>query len=213
MSDIREELQADYRSAGFGARLGAGRRAALLVVDVVQAYTPPSSALYAGAQDAVTACLELAAAARSAELPVVLTRVVFSADGRDGGMFYRKVPALRAFVEGSPDGAFVDSLHQDGDLVVSKQYASAFFATSLASTLHSLEVDTVVVCGMTTSGCVRATATDALNHGFAPMVAAHACGDRDRAVHLANLFDLDQKSADVIQRSEALSLMSARADG
>jgi nicotinamidase-related amidase len=207
-----DPLRDDYRRAGFGGRLGVGRSPAVLVVDAVRAYLRPDSALYAGVEEPVARCVELAGAGRAAGVPVLLTRVEFEPDGRDGGLFFRKVAALRAFVAGSPDGAFADGLRGAGDIVVTKQYASAFFGTSLASTLTALRVDTLLVCGLTTSGCVRASATDALNHGFVPLVVADAVGDRDPDVHRANLFDLDQKYADVVSMADALTVLKSARD-
>ena len=109
-------------------------------------------------------------AARVAGVPVVFTRVEYQPDGSDGGLFFRKVPALASFVRGNPLGDFLDDPRPvDGDVVVTKQYASAFFGTSLASTLTAMGADTTVICGLSTSGCVRATALDALQHGFTPV--------------------------------------------
>ena len=204
-------LNADYRQAGFGGHLPFGQRPALLVVDVVQAYLDPGSPLYAqGFVDALTVNERLVAAARAAGVPVVFTGVVYGADGRDGGLFFRKVPALRCFVKGSPLGAFPPTLQpRDGEVVVLKQYASAFFGTSLASTLTALGIDTLLITGFSTSGCVRATALDALQHGFAPFVVREACGERDTRPHEANLFDLQAKYAEVISEAEAQALLQA----
>ncbi len=202
----KPDLDADYQGAGFGARLPFGQRPALVVVDVVQAYVQPDSRLYAqGFVDAVPANRELIAATRRAGVPVIFTGVVYDAQGRDGGLFFRKVPALRSFVAGSPLGAFVEGVTPlPGETVVTKQYASAFFGTSLASTLTACRVDTVLITGFSTSGCVRATALDALQHGFAPFVVREACGDRDPRPHEANLFDLQAKYAEVIGLQQAL---------
>ncbi len=206
--DGRAELTADYQQAGFNQALGAGRKAALLVVDVCRAYVEPGSPLFADCQPAIDACATLVETARGAGTPVVWTRVRYQPGGTDGGLFYRKVGALASFDEGNPLGDWVDGLEPQGDeVVVTKQYASAFFGTSLASTLAAYGIDTVIVCGVSTSGCVRASATDALQHGFRPLVVGDACGDRDAGVHDANLFDLDAKYADVIGLTEALSLM------
>jgi maleamate amidohydrolase len=204
------DLDSDYQAAGFGGHLPFGQRPALLVVDAVQAYLLPSSPLYAPGFVAALAAIErLVAAARAGGVPVVFTGVVYGAGGRDGGLFYRKVPALRSFLQGSPLGAIAPSLQPRADeVVVLKQYASAFFGTSLASTLASLHVDTVLVCGFSTSGCVRATALDALQHGYAPFVVREACGERDARPQEANLFDLQAKYAEVVNEAEALVLMS-----
>jgi maleamate amidohydrolase len=205
------DLEADYRRAGFGGRLAFGRRPALLLIDVVSAYLDPASPLFAGTPGVLESARRLAAAARAAGAPVVLTNVVYQQGGADGGFFYQKVPALRCFDAGSPLGAFPDGLMADGDLVVTKQYASAFFGTSLASTLRALGVDTVLMGGFSTSGCVRATALDALQNGFRPFVARDACGDRDPRPHEANLFDLQAKYAEVVSEAEAIALIAQAA--
>lgn len=199
------DLIADYANAGFGGVIAFGQRPALIVVDVVQAYLVPESPLYAqGFVEALQPNIRLVATARAQGVPVIFTGVVYSADGRDGGVFFRKVPALRCFVKGSPLGAFPEALTpQEGDTVVMKQYASAFFGSSLASTLTAMKVDTVLVTGFSTSGCVRATALDAMQHGFNVFVVREACGDRDAAPHESNLFDLQAKYAEVIAESRA----------
>ncbi|MCF2531493.1 isochorismatase family protein [Yinghuangia soli] len=199
------DLRADYLASGFAARLGPGNSPAVLVVDIVRAYLDDGSILRAPVDDAVRAAAELVSAARDADVPVVFTTVRLTPGGADGGLFRRKVPALALFEGDGPLGAFaVDPAPRDGDVVVVKQYASAFFGTSLASTLRTWGIDTLYICGLTTSGCVRASATDALQHGFRPMVVADACGDRDPRLQEANLLDLDAKYADVVSLAEAL---------
>ena len=201
-----DPLTADYQRAGFGATLPFGSCPALLVVDAVQAYTLPHSPLFAsGFVDALAPNRRLVAAARAAGVPVLFTRVVYDAEGRDGGLFFRKVPALRSFVAGSPLGAFCEGLEPlPNETVITKQYASAFFGTSLASTLSACRIDTLLITGFSTSGCVRASALDALQHGFAPFVVREACGERDARPQEANLFDLQAKYAEVIDEARAL---------
>jgi maleamate amidohydrolase len=205
-SSASVDLDADYQRAGFGATLPFGRRPAVVVVDVVQAYVVADSSLYAqGFVDALAPNRRIVAAARAAAVPVIFTRVCYDAAGRDGGLFFRKVPALRAFVPGSALGAFVPGLEPLADeTVVTKQYASAFFGTSLASTLHAAGIDTVVITGFSTSGCVRATALDALQSGFAPYVVREACGERDARPQESNLFDLQAKYAEVVSEAQAI---------
>ena len=145
-------------------------------------------------------------AAREAGVPVLHTRVEFQPGGADGGIFFRKVAALECFVRGNPLAAFGEGLEPaEGEVVVTKQYASAFFGTSLAPTLTAMGIDTLMIAGVSTSGCVRATAVDACQNGFIPIVIRDACGDRDPSVHDANLFDLDAKYADVVSEQEALN--------
>ena len=195
--------------AGFSGRVGWGARPAVLVVDLVRAYTEPDGPFALDAASAVAACTDLVGAARSAGVPVVWTDVRYAAGLADGGLFAQKVPALACFADGAPGGWGRLALDPaPGEVVVSKQYASAFFGTSLASTLHGLGVDTLVIAGVSTSGCIRATAMDALNSGFRPQVVRDACADRTPALHENNLADLDAKYADVVGLAEALERLS-----
>lgn len=194
----------------FRGLLGWGRTPALLLIDMMQAYFTPGSPFDLGSQDAVDGCRALLDAARGAGVPVVHTRVAYRPGLVDGGLFVRKVPALGALVDGAEPGRFVPDLEPAGDeVVVVKQYASAFFGTSLAATLTAAGVDTVVIGGVSTSGCVRASATDAMQHGFRPIVVRDACGDRTDAVHEANLYDLHAKYADVVDLATAVANLTA----
>lgn len=203
MTDIG--LAEDYQQAGFGGRQNLGERPALLIVDFAMAYLQESSPLYAGVEDTLASCERVLAAARAAEIPVIFTRVEFQPGGADGGVFYRKVAALKCFDRGSPLAELAPSLEvKPEDVVVTKQYPSAFFGTSLASTLTSLGIDTVIVTGLSTSGCVRATALDACSHGYVTVVVRQAVGDRSDSVHEANLFDLNAKYADVLDEERVI---------
>jgi maleamate amidohydrolase len=193
----------------YEGRLQPGTRPALLIVDVVVAYLTEGSPLFmetaAAAKDSNR---RLADAARAAGVPVIFTNVQYRADGSDGGVFYRKAPVLAAFVEGSPLGAFPDDLiPHDGERVFTKQYPSAFFGTGLAEVLHADGIDTLIITGYSTSGCVRASALDAMQYGFVPLVVRDACADRHEAPHEANLFDLQAKYAEVISEAEALAVL------
>ena len=138
------------------------------------------------------------------------TNVVYRADGSDGGVFFRKAPVLQAFVAGNPMGDWAPGLAPGADeIVISKQYPSAFFGTSLASTLHTMNVDTLIITGVTTSGCIRATCVDAMSHGFVPIVVADACGDRHEAPHEANLFDMNAKYGDVVDEASVVDYLEA----
>ena len=209
---MSETLEQNYARGGFGNRLVAGRRPALLIVDFVAAYLDPVSPLYAAVETTRDAAVSLLQAARRAELPIVHTFVEYEPGGRNGGIFFRKVPALRCFERGAhPEwGAFAAGLAPiAGESVIGKQYASAFFATPLASLLTAQGVDTVLIAGVSTSGCIRASAVDCCQHGFIPLVVRDAVGDRAPEPHEANLFDLQAKYAEVVSLAEAATYIAA----
>jgi len=207
----RTDLTANYAGA-FDGHLRFGRRPALIVVDMVDAYLVPGSPLYGAIEAAFEAAIRLTAAMRAAGHPVLFSNVEYAPGGADGGVFFRKVPALKCFERGNPLGAFPARLAPEpGDLVITKRYASAFFGTHLAATLTALAIDTLVICGTSTSGCVRATALDACQHGFIPFVVRDACGDRHPGPHEASLFDLQAKYAEVVNEVEVLALLEQRA--
>lgn len=152
----------------------------------------------------------MVAVARELGIPVIFTGVRYGANGRDGGLLFRKVTALQSFLPGSSLGDFPPSLQPREDkVVVIKPYASAFFGSSLAATLTARGIDTLLIAGFSTSGCVRATTFDALQSGFVPYVVREACGDRDARPHEANLFDLQAKYAEVVGEIEAIALLRA----
>ena len=201
---MNESLQENYARGGFGKSMPLGRRPALLVIDFVQAYLQPGSPLYGGApiEQARVGCVALLQVCRKAGIPILHTNVAFQKGGRDGGVFFRKVPALSCFEAGEhPELArFADGLEPvAGETVITKQYASAFFGTTLASTLTALGVDTLLIAGVSTSGCIRATGVDCCQHGFVPVIVREAVGDRAAGPHEANLFDLQAKYAEVLE--------------
>lgn len=205
------DLEQSYQGA-FDGTLQPGDSPALLLVDMVEAYLRADSPLYCDtASAAAETAASLLAKAREAERPVVFTNVTYQPGGTDGGLFYRKVPALKLFEIGSPLGAFPPKLEpREGELILSKQYPSAFFQTGLDSWLRERGIDTLVICGYSTSGCVRASVLDALQYGFAPFVAKHGCADRHAAPHEANLLDLQAKYAEVVGDSEARGILESR---
>ncbi|MDC8801996.1 N-carbamoylsarcosine amidohydrolase [Halomonas pacifica] len=209
MTQCSQEASDNYKGVWDG-RIGFGKRAALLVVDFMQGYTTPGSPLFApGVVEAVTRMPALLAAARQAGVPVIHTNILYQApDQRDGGIWVKKAPVMRAMVPGNPYAAFCpEVVPREDELVMTKQYASAFFGTSLASTLVAMGVDTLIVTGCSTSGCIRATAVDGLQHGFRVMVVRDCVGDRHPAPHEANLFDIDSKYGDVVSLDETLGYL------
>jgi maleamate amidohydrolase len=205
----QSDLERNYHGV-FDGRMGFGRAPALIVVDFIRAYTEPGSPLFAPAVvEAVKATAPLLDAARKKDLPVIYTRVLYHRSGSDGGLFVRKVPALRRMVEGEPLADIVPELPPGpDDVILIKQYASAFFGTSLAAMLTVQGVDTLIITGCSTSGCVRATAVDAMQHGFRPIVPRECVGDRHAAPHEANLFDINAKYGDVVPLADVLKVLA-----
>jgi maleamate amidohydrolase len=195
-----------YQRQGFGHTTGIGQRCCLLMVDFVNSFVDPQQLGGPAIQDAVVATVPLLKAFRSWGLPVVHTRVVFESDGSDRNLFATRVKALQALTEHAAGSQIVPELAPlPSEWVVRKQGASAFFNTALADWLHFHQVDTLVVTGCTTSGCVRATVVDAVQHNFRSVVVSDGVGDRALAPHEANLFDLRQKYADIMTRDELMS--------
>ncbi|WP_223531908.1 MULTISPECIES: N-carbamoylsarcosine amidohydrolase [unclassified Pseudomonas] len=195
----------------WGNRIGFGDRPALLMIDFMQGYTTRGAPLYApGVVDAVAESVALLAKARQAGIPVIHTNIRYHPGHfADGGMWVKKAPVMKDMVEGNPLAAFCpEVLPLAEEVVLSKQYASAFFGTSLAPMLLASGIDTLILAGCSTSGCIRATAVDGVQHGFRTIVVRQCVGDRHEAPHEANLFDIDNKYGDVINKQEALDYLS-----
>lgn len=202
----------DYAASGFGRRLGFGSRPALLVIDFVDAYLVPGSPLYAGVEKQLESATRVLEAARAAGIPVLYTVVELESGPTGGGVFARKAAGLELLAKGSPLGAIAEPLTpQPGEPIIAKKYASSFFGTSLSTDLTVLGCDSVLLTGLSTSGCVRATAVDACQHGFIPLVVREAVGDRRPEPHDAALFDLDAKYADVVGEAEVLEYLTSLA--
>ncbi len=202
------DLQQNYAGL-FDGRLGFGRKPVILVVDFIRAYTTLDSPLFAAdVVVAVAATVDLLTRARNKGIPVIYTQVLYSASGRDGGIFVQKVPVLRMLVSGEPLAEIVPELSpQPADVIIVKQYASAFFGTSLAAMLTSMGIDTIILAGCSTSGCIRATAVDGMQHGFRVVIPRECVGDRHRAPHESNLFDIDSKYGDVVAKADVLAYL------
>ena len=202
-----QTAEANYQGV-WGNRIGFGQRPALVVIDFLKAYTIEGAPLYApGVVEAVAQTPALIASARASDIPVIHTRILYLAENcADGGMWVKKSPVMKAMVEGNVLAEFCEGVEPAaGELVIVKQYASAFFGTSLASHLHAQGIDTVIMAGCSTSGCIRASAVDAVQHGFRAIVVRDCVGDRHPDPHNANLFDIDSKYGDVVSREEAIA--------
>ncbi len=203
----RDGVQSDA-DAGFTRHLQPGAKPAVVMVDLVRAYFEPGEKLYMGLDDCLVSAEKVLSAARESGVLVVHTKVSFVEGGIDGGHFFKKVGALATFIGDDLAGHIMPQVEPLGsEPVLIKQYASAFFGTSLASTLRAAGVDTLIITGVSTSGCVRATAVDALQNGFVPLVVRDAVGDRADGPHEANLYDIQAKYGEVMSESDILAYL------
>jgi maleamate amidohydrolase len=200
-----------YRKQQFGQQTGFGRLPALLVVDFVNGFADPGTLGGGNIGEAVAATVPLLEFFRARNLPVIFTRIVYADDGSDAGIWCEKVPRLRGLTENAGASQIVAQLSpRRGELVIRKTQASAFFATHLCGHLIALGMDTIVVAGCTTSGCVRASVVDAMSLNFRTVVATDCVGDRALGPHAANLFDMGQKYADLLTAPEIMAALASR---
>jgi len=198
-----------FRERGFGLKIGFGERPALIVIDMVKAFTDPSRMLGANLDREIAAMQPLLALAHERGVPVLFSTVVYNdADLKDAGIWALKQKGVATLKSGS-DGSDIDPRldFRPTDSLLVKKYASCFFGTDVVPRLMSQRVDTLIITGCTTSGCVRATAVDALQNGFRPMIVREAVGDRAVAAHEQSLFDLNAKYADVVSLDETLNYL------
>jgi nicotinamidase-related amidase len=199
-----------YRSRGLAGRVGFGQHPAVLVIDFIVGFTDPESPLASDLSSELAATLTVLEAARNRTVPVYFTTTVYESDLMDAGLFLRKVPSLATLARGTRWIEIDPQLQRRfSEPVIEKKYASAFFGTHLASTLTASGIDTLIVTGCTTSGCVRATVVDALQHGFRAIVPRECVGDRAPGQHEANLIDIDGKYGDVVDQPTVLSFLES----
>lgn len=213
MTDSRRSVREIYDTAGFGGGLGFGRRPALVVVDLTRGFTEAAFPTGADLSDVVAQTAELVQLAHRVEVPVVFTILEFTDAEIESLVWLRKAPGL-AILRRSSDAVALDPRlpRSPADLVISKVGASAFAGTQLASLLTARGVDTVIACGATTSGCLRATVVDAIQAGFAPVVPRECVGDRAGPPHEAALFDMQEKYADVVEASVVRDYLASVGD-
>jgi maleamate amidohydrolase len=199
------DARALYARKGLGSRIGWGTWPAIIVVDMTNGFTDPTSPVGADLANVIDETNRVLAVARKLAVPVIFTSIAYEDPDVEGGHWVRKIPALRVLRKGTPTVDVDVRLNQKpGEPVIYKCYTSAFFGTHLQALLQHLRVDTLVVCGTSTSGCIRATACDAVQLGFRCIVPETAVGDRAHAPHRANLFDIDSKYADVMPIQDVL---------
>ena len=201
--DMFERDRQFYQDRGIGNRMGFGKRPAVVVIDLQLGFTDPTFPLGGNLDNVVESCRELIKAAHAKNIPVIFTTTGYAKHLKDAGLWVKKIPSSRLlqldskWVEIDPRLGKVED-----DILVVKKYPSGFFGTHLDSTLNSLGVDTLIITGCTTSGCVRATCIDALQYGYYGIVPEECVGDRAEGPHMANLFDIGQKYSDVMRLSE-----------
>ncbi len=198
-----------FRQRGFGLTIGFGLRPAVLVVDMIQAFTDPKAMLGADLDAQIHATQQLVSAARQAAVPIFYSSVSYDdADFKDAGIWALKQQGVMTLRAGTPAVELDPRLQRlPGEGWLIKKYASCFFGTDLASRLVARGVDTLILAGCTTSGCVRASAVDALQAGFRPMVVRDCVGDRSAAAHAQSLFDLQAKYADVVSLDHTVTYL------
>ena len=209
MSDTRE-MEKFFRERGFGQLMGWGEGPALLVIDFMRAFTNPSLPLGSNLDRELAETVRVLGAAREAEVPIYFTAVWYEEkDLRDAGLWAKKMAGVMTLRAGTPEVEIDPRLGRRADeAIIVKKYASVFFGTDLVSRLNSQRIDTLILTGCTTSGCVRATAVDAVQNGFRAMVVREAVGDRAKPAHDQSLFDLHAKYADVVAVDETLEYLS-----
>ena len=208
MSD--DKAREIYAKARLGESITMGSHPAVLVVDFSCGFTDPASTLGSDLTPQVEATKQLLDVARGKGLRVIFTTIGFEPSLHDEGLWLQKVPALGDLQIG---GRWVDIdprlEPREDETIVLKKGASAFFGTNLASILIAQGIDSIVLCGATTSGCIRATAIDLLQYGFPTLVPRECVGDRAQAPHDANMFDIQAKYADVVSLDEALAYLDS----
>ncbi|MGF9660895.1 N-carbamoylsarcosine amidohydrolase [Arthrobacter crystallopoietes] len=206
--DEYERLRTEFKNKGLGGRTGFGERPALLVVDLIRGFTNTQSPLAGELDGQLEATRQLLASARNANVPVIFSTVAYDADLQEAGKWIRKIPSNSWLVEGSEWVELDERLgRRDNEMLLVKKYASCFFGTDLAVRLISKGVDTLIIVGCTTSGCIRATAVDSCSYGFHTVVVEEGVGDRAELPHLASLFDIDNKYGDVVGLREAAAYL------
>ena len=203
-----EEILEKYRSKGLAGKMGFGERPAIVVVDFLVGFTDEESPLGSNLDNEIEATRRLLDVGRAAGIPILYSITAYSEGLRDAGTFIRKVPSLGVLLRGSEYVRIDPRLgYRADETTFEKKFSSAFFGTSLASELTANNVDTAIICGATTSGCIRATVVDAMQHGFRPIVPEQCVGDRSPEAHRANLLDIEGKFGDVVDLEDVLGYL------
>jgi maleamate amidohydrolase len=207
---VSDDTSQIYERARLGQSVTLGSRPAVLVVDFSRGFTDPECTMGSDLTGEVEATTRVLAAAREKGIPVIFTTIGFESNLKDGSLWLQKAPGLAELQVGGK-WVEIDSRleRQEDEVVILKKGASAFFGTNLPSILVSQNVNTIVLCGATTSGCIRATAVDLLQYGYPTLVPRECVGDRAQAPHEANLVDIQAKYADIVSIEDALSYLES----
>lgn len=205
----QEETLKQYNIAGIGRQVGFGERPAIICIDFFNGMTDPNFPLGTEVDTQIAATNDLLQVARKQGFPIIHTTVEF-ADPKEGGPFLKKIPGLAELKPGSHWSAFDDRIKPEpSDYVIVKKYQSGFYGTNLQALLTSLQVDTTIVTGISTSGCVRATVVDAMQGGFRVIIPRECVGDRSPAQGEANLIDMDAKNGDVLPVADVIAKLAS----
>jgi maleamate amidohydrolase len=208
MSQV-EELGQVYSGKGFGRRIGFGSKPAVLVIDFMKVFTDEKTPLGSNYAAQLKQTKRILDAARKAGVPVIFTQVAYEPDLRDAGVWAKKAPS--EMLKAGTDWVEIDPVleRRSDESIITKKYPSAFFGTDLVSRLNSARIDTIIITGCTTSGCVRATAVDGVSYGFRVIVVREAVGDRAELTHQVNLADIDAKYGDVVSVDAVLKYLGS----
>jgi len=199
-----------YIKKGLSGRVGFGYRPALIVIDMIRGFTDLSSPLASNMDNQIEAINRLLEPARMKQIPIIFSAVAYDANLQDAGIWMRKIPSMDWLVEGSEWVEVDERLRRrPNEMLLVKKYASCFFGTDLATRLINRGIDTLLITGCTTSGCVRATAIDSCSYGLHTIIVQEAVGDRAELPHIANLFDIDAKYGDVVSLEDALEYIES----
>ncbi|PLR83272.1 carbamoylsarcosine amidase [Bacillus canaveralius] len=211
MSDIWQETNKFFVERGFARKIGFGKRPAVIVIDIIGAFTNPDLPLGTNLEQVINETKKVLNVSRQADIPIFFSTLSYDdKDLKDAGVWALKQGGLVTLRSGTPEAEVEPRLERRlSEPLIVKKYASVFFGTDLFTRLNTLGIDTLILTGCTTSGCVRATAVDGLQYGFRVIVAEEAVGDRADMAHKQSLFDLNAKYADVVSVTEVLHFLSS----
>ncbi len=205
-----QELNQLYSSKGFGRRIGFGVAPAVLVIDFIKAFTDENTPLGSNLTSPLQQTLRILAEARRTLIPIIFTTVAYEVSLVDAGIWAKKVP-IESLIAGT-EAVEIDPIleRREGEVVITKKYASSFFGTDLVSRLNAGRIDTIILTGCTTCGCIRATAVDGISYGFHVIVVKDAVGDRAELSHHVSLADIDAKYGDVVSVEQVLEFLASQ---